>query len=116
MRILRVRVDHGQDYVVASVDSYCPWVENVVHGSVLSDRLDVNVQCLSLTLRLWSGLVIGVHSRHDQYEYDQPDQYSPVRFLPRRCILQLQNHLRNASVPAAIRLQSELSRCTREQA
>jgi hypothetical protein len=24
------------------VDSYCPWVENVVLGSVLSDRLDVN--------------------------------------------------------------------------
>ena len=42
MRILRVCVGHGQDYVVASVDSYCPWVENVVLGSVLRDRLDVN--------------------------------------------------------------------------
>jgi hypothetical protein len=43
MRMVRVFVCYGQDYMVASVNSNCAWVEDVVVNSVLRDRLDVNV-------------------------------------------------------------------------
>jgi hypothetical protein len=89
--------------MVASVNSNCARVEYVVVNSVLRDRLDVNVQGLGLSLGLWSRLVIGVCSRDDQYQYDQPDQYSPFEFPLARRILQFQDHLRSGGEPPFIR-------------
>lgn len=57
MCVALILVGHNQHDVVALLDRYRCWVEEVVFSTVLHNRLDAHVQCLGLgwSLSSWAG-------------------------------------------------------------